>query len=151
MTPSDLKLKLDQIAIDTVASIKHKPEVGVGLFATTTTDTVSIGEYTIIRVPDDIRHTYIIMENGKEVYSHLMLFESAMGIVKHLAFTQKISCARVIDQLDMEYAVVFYEMSHHKIRASSISDGPKRDIILAKHSQCHDRLGIIKNKIANVS
>ncbi len=140
---------------DIVNESKKQPDLGVAVQAQRTKAGVSVSHYDIQTekktVHEGLTKTfYHVVDNktGEIVYEDLGLFETAMGIVKHLLYTnnsQKLS--RLVD-LDQEYVGAMMETYGYKTRLKRIDESSvKYDVTSAKYSNAKSRLGAVKMKI----
>lgn len=109
---------------------------------------VEMQETTII--PGMKKTCYKILEHGVVTYSDIMLFETAMGIVKQLVGQSKKNNIAQLMELDSQYGSSLYEAATHKKRGMAITESVKKDIILAKHTRSVTQMKEIKRRIKSI-
>lgn len=90
---------------------------------------------------------YNITENGKELYSDISLFESAMAIIKNMLNKNDQNRTNKILELDASYGNYLSEAAGYKQRTKTVTESVKKDVYMAKHNVASDRMKAIKTKI----
>ena len=155
---------------DVLATLKHassqathviatesrvEPDLGVALQATKTEAGVSISRYDIRAerkvVQESLHKTfYTIYDNktNKVVHQELGLFESAMGIVKHMLYTKKQEKINRILDLDAAYIGAMLETYGYKKRLQRLDESSVQfDVASAKYSNCKDKMVSAKMRL----
>lgn len=131
------------------------PESGLAVSTQRTQNGVTISKFDIQTdkktVAEGLTKTfYQIVDNqtGEIIARDLGLFESAMGIVKHLLYTKKTNKAKDLIDLDGAYVGALIESYQHKKRMSRLDESTVAyDVTAAKYSQSKQRVGAAKVKI----
>lgn len=138
-----------------VTESKKNPDLGVAVQAQRTETGVSVSRYDIRTekktVQEGLKKTfYAIVDNrtGETVYEDLGLFESAMGVVKHLLYTgDEVKMKRLL-QLDQEYVGAMMETYGYKNRLQRLDESSVQyDVASAKYSNAKTKLSAAKMKI----
>lgn len=145
----------DAVVKDLVSSSKDNPDIGFAIEAKRTADSVTVSRYDIRTetkpIINNVNKTfYHVVDNttGEVVADTLGLFESAMGIIKHLLYTNKIGVAEEIIKFDDMYVNKLTEMYQHKARMRLLSESTEaRDISQAKFEQAKQQLAKAKMNI----
>ena len=137
------------------AENKVDPELSVAVNATRNKSNVSVSHYDIFSekkiVQEGLAKTFysIIDKNtGDSIHSDLGLFESAMGVVKHLLYTGNDQRINRILALDQEYVSIMMETYGYKHKLRRLDESMSRyDVTLAKYSDCKTKLSAVKMKL----
>ncbi len=114
-------------------------------------NSVAISEYRIVPVKGNLsgfaKTFYNITNSDGVLYENLGLYESAMGIVKHLLYTKKeFKVQNILDQ-DSAYLGYLSEAMGYKKRLSTLTEGVAHDVASAKYSNAREKMSAAKNKI----
>lgn len=150
-----LEANAGSAAHNIVTESKRKPDLGVAIEAHRTESGVSVSRYDIRTekktIGENLKKTfYHVIDNktDKIIAEDLGLFESAMGIVKHLLYTKKQNLIEKIIQLDAAYVGTMTEVYGLKTRIQRLNeDTVKYDVAIAKYSQSKQSLSKIKMNI----
>jgi len=138
-----------------VSESKKNPDLGVAINTQRTDNGVSVSRYDIRTekkpMQEGIKKTfYYIVDNrtGEMVHEDLGLFETAMGVVKHMLFTEDERKVKRILDLDQEYVGAMMEIYSHKQRLARLDESEVQyDVITAKYSNAKTKLGAAKLKL----
>lgn len=142
-------------AYSVVTESENNPDLATAVNTTRTETGVSVSRYDIRTekktVQEGLNKTfYSVIDNktGKPVYENLGLFESAMGVVKHMLYTRdKNKLQRVLD-LDQEYVGTMMETYGYKSRLKRLDESSVQyDVTSAKYSNSKTKLGQAKMKL----
>ena len=99
-------------------------------------------------VIDGVKKKYYNIKDaeGNTLYEDIALFESAMGIVKHLMF-EKSHKVEEIARLDERYAGYLTEAAMYKQRSMTSKDVNRVDVAVAKQGSAISKMGSIKKQI----
>jgi len=144
-----------QSAHDMVTESRKAPDLGVALQATKTEEGVSISYYDIRTekkiVHESLRKTFYTIYDNKTksmIYEDLGLFESAMGIVKHMLYTKHEHKIDRILELDAAYIGAMLETYSHKTRLQRLDESSVQfDVVSAKYSNCKDKMASAKLRL----
>lgn len=142
-------------AKDIVTESRRKPELGFAVEAERTETGVTVSRFDIRTekktVSEGLKKTfYHVVDNrtGEMVAEDLGLFESAMGIVKHLLYTKKENAAQELIRLDAAYVGNMVETYGLKKRMSRLDESTTQyDVAAAKYSQSRQKLSKAKMNI----
>jgi hypothetical protein len=143
------------VAQTVVTESKVTPELGVAVQAKRTENGVSVSRYDIRtdkkQVQEGIGKTFyqiVDNRNGRVVYDDLGLFETAMGVVKHLLYTKDENRLNRLLDLDREYVGAMMELYSCKSRLKRLNENSVQyDVTTAKYSNARTRLSAAKIKI----
>lgn len=135
-----------------IAEAEHDTSVLTAV-ATKKNNNISIdGNYNIELVQkyviDGVKKKYYNIKDaeGNTLYEDIALFESAMGIVKHLMF-EKSHKVEEIARLDERYAGYLTEAAMYKQRSMTSKDVNRVDVAVAKQGSAISKMGSIKKQI----
>lgn len=142
-------------AQEIVTESKRNPDLGFAVEAQRTELGVSVSRYDIRTekktVSEGLKKTfYHVVDNrtGEMVAEDLGLFESAMGIVKHLLYTKKTNAVDELIQLDTAYVGNMMETYGLKRRMKRLDESTAQyDVAAAKYSQSRQKLSAAKMNI----
>lgn len=142
-------------AQDIVNESQSEPDLGFAVQAERTETGVTVSRYDIRAekkvVQEGLKKTfYSIVDNrnGDVIYDDLGLFESAMGIVKHMLYTKNQNKRDRLVDLDQNYVSAVLETYGHKSRLSRLDESStKYDVTSAKYSNAKSRMQAAKLKI----
>ena len=156
---ADLMRKLDtgskSAAQSVVTESRITPDLGVAIELKRTETGVTVSRYDIKTtkrtIQEGLKKTfYSVIDNrtGDVVYDELGLFESAMGIVKHLLYTNNIQKVERILELDLAYTSTMVETFGYKHRMKHLNESTtQHDVAAAKYSNARTKLSSIKLKL----
>ena len=100
-------------------------------------------------VIDGVKKKYYNVRDaeGNILYEDVALFESAMGIVKHLMSEKTGHKVEEIAKLDERYAGYLTEAAMYKKKSMTTTDVYRVDVAVAKQGNAIQRMGSIKNQI----
>lgn len=138
-----------------VTESKKNPDLGVAVQAQRTETGVSVSRYDIRTekktVQEGLTKTfYTIVDNrtGDAIYEDLGLFESAMGVVKHMLYTGNDQKMQRLLDLDQEYVGAMMETYGYKSRLQRLDENSVQyDVASAKYSNSKQKLSAAKMKI----
>jgi hypothetical protein len=151
--------KLQNVTKNTVTTVvtegMDKPDFNVAVNTTRTKSGVSISRYDIQTekklVQEGLKKTfYRIIDNrtDKLIYEDLGLFESAMGIVKHMLYTHNTQRIERLIELDQEYVGAIMETYGYKQRMRRLNESSVQyDVAAAKYSKSRTKMATTKMKI----
>ncbi len=142
-------------AYDVVTEGQRNPNLATAVNTTRTETGVSISRYDIRTekktVQEGLTKTfYSVIDNktGMVVYDDLGLFESAMGIVKHMLYTRDDNKLQRVLDLDQEYVGAMMETYGYKQRLRRLDESSVQfDVTSAKYSNSRSKLSAAKMKI----
>jgi len=142
-------------AQEIVTESQNEPDLGFAVQAERTETGVTVSKYDIRAekktVNEGLKKTfYNVIDNrsGDIIYEDLGLFESAMGIVKHLLYTKNNNKLNRLVDLDREYVSSVLETHGHKHRLGRMNESStKYDVTSAKYSNAKSRMQAAKVKI----
>lgn len=145
-------------AYNVVNESRDNKELDMALNTQKIAEGVSISRYDIRAekkiVQEGLKKTfYNIVDNktGKVVHSDLGLFESAMGIVKHMLYTRDDNRVNRILQVDQEYTGAVMETYGYKKRLSRLDESSvQHDVASAKYSNSKSKMQAAKMKLLKV-
>lgn len=143
------------MAESVVAESKNNPDLGVAVEAQRTDRGVTVSRYEIKTnkkvVHEGLEKTfYSIVDNRTydTLYDDIGLFESAMGIVKHLLYTEDHRKVKRLVELDASYVGLLLETYGYKKRLKRLDESSLQyDIASAKYSNTRTKLGTVKKHI----
>jgi hypothetical protein len=146
---------VDSAAHNIVTESKHNPDLGFAVEAQRTDAGVTVSCYDIRTEKKDVTEGFnktfyhvIDNRNGETVAGDLGLFESAMGIVKHLLYTNKLDAVNKLVQFDAAYVGNMVETFSCKQRMRRLDESTAQyDVAAAKHSQSRQQMRNTKMKI----
>lgn len=157
---ADILRKLEsstQSAAETIVTeSKRNPDLGFAVNASReVSGAVSVARYEIVpekkTVSESFNKTfYSVVDNktGQVLYNDLGLFESAMGIVKHMAFTGKQSKIDRLVELDTAYVGHMVETYGYKKKMSRLNESSVQyDVTSAKYSNSKEKMAGAKLRI----
>ena len=156
---ADVLRKLQAVTGDVAKTVvtesKVNPDLGVAIQATRTESGVSVSRYDIRsdrrQMQEGVAKTFyqvVDNRNGKVLHDGLGLFETAMGVVKHLLFTKDENRLNRLLDLDREYVGTMMEMYSCKTRLRRLDESSVQyDVTSAKYSNARTRLQAAKIKI----
>jgi hypothetical protein len=144
-----------QSANTIVSETKTNPELGMAVNSTRTESGVTVSRYDIKTekktVQEGLSKTfYYIVDNRSEKILHddIGLFESAMGVVKHLLYTDTPRKVDRILELDQEYVGAMMETYGYKQRLKRLDESTvQHDVVAAKYSNCRTKMSTAKMKL----
>lgn len=150
-----LQAATGEAAREVVTESKKKPDLGVALQAQRTDTGVTVSRYDIRSEKKTVQEGlvktfYHVVDNktGMEIHTDLGLFESAMGVVKHLLYTKDENKMRRLIDLDQEYVGAMMETYGYKKRMTRLDESSVQyDVASAKYSNARNKLSAAKVKI----
>lgn len=138
-----------------VVESQNNTELDIAWKTMKTSDGVSVAQYTIQTEKRSIgqgltKTFYHVYDNDikDRIYQDISLFETAMGVVKHILYTQKENRIQRLLDLDQEYMRTVVEMHTHKQRLKTLNESStKYDVTKAKYSNARGRMTTVKMKI----
>lgn len=138
-----------------VTESKTNPDIGIAIQAERTETGVSVSRYDIRTekktVQEGLTKTfYNVIDNrtGETLHNNLGLFETAMGVVKHLLYTQNDNKMHRLLDLDQEYVGAMMETYGYKTRMQRLDESSVQyDVASAKYSNSKQKLSAAKMKI----
>lgn len=135
-------------AYDVVTESQADPELATAVNTERTEHGVSVSRYDIRTekktVSEGLKKTfYYIVDNktGRLVHEDLGLFESAMGIVKHMLYTKKENKIDRIIELDQQYVGYVVETYGYKNKLQRLDESEVQfDVTSAKYSNSKSRM-----------
>jgi len=105
-------------------------------------------------VIDGVKKKYYNVKDaeGNMLYEDVALFESAMGIVKHLMFnkTQQQYKVDQIAKLDERYAGYLTEAAMYKQKSMTLTESYKTDVYIAKQGNAIQKMSNCKKQIKSL-
>lgn len=156
---ADVLRKLQNVTKSAVTTVvtegMDNPDFNVAVNTTRTKSGVSISRYDIQTekklVQEGLKKTfYRIIDNktGELIYEDLGLFESAMGIVKHMLYTHNTQRIERLIELDQEYVGAIMETYSYKQRMRRLNESSVQfDVAAAKYSKSRTKMATTKMKI----
>jgi hypothetical protein len=131
------------------------PELDMAWQTKKTETGVSVSRYDIRTekktIGEGLKKTFyhvVDNETGEMVHKDLGLFETAMGMVKHMLYTHNGEKMNRLVALDQEYTNSVVEMHGYKSRLRRLDESSiKYDVASAKYSNARTRLQATKMKI----
>jgi hypothetical protein len=151
-----LKSNVDTAAQGIVTESKKNPDLGFAVEAQRTDErSVSVSRYTIQAEEKTLTeglsknfYNVVDTQTNEIVAADLGLFESAMGVVKHLLYTNKVAAVDKIINLDSVYLSAMTEAYAYKKRMSRLDESTAtHDVAAAKYSQAKQKLASAKMRI----
>jgi len=156
----DILAKLEKATSKAAVNILKESEHDTPLIAATavqTHDTIEIaGKYKIELVEkyviDTVKKKFYNIKDSTDTLVHedIALFESAMGIVKHLMFKNNTGKIEKIVRLDERYASYLAEAAMYKFKTITLTEDYKIDVALAKQGNAVSKLTSIKKQIKSL-
>ena len=112
-------------------------------------DNVEIVQKYVI---DGVKKKYYNVKDaeGNVLYEDVALFESAMGIVKHLMFGKTAHKVDEIAKLDERYAGYLTEAAMYKQKSLMITEDYKVDVFVAKQGNAIQKMANCKKQIKSL-
>jgi hypothetical protein len=103
-------------------------------------------------VIDGVKKKYYNVKDadGNVLYEDVALFESAMGIVKHLMFDKAPHKVDEIARLDERYAGYLTEAAMYKQKSMGITETYKTDVFVAKQGNAIQKMANCKKQIKSL-
>ena len=103
-------------------------------------------------VIDGVKKKYYNVKDaeGNVLYEDVALFESAMGIVKHLMFEKHSHKVDEIARLDERYAGYLTEAAMYKQKSLMLTEGYKVDVFVAKQGNAIQKMSNCKKQIKSL-
>lgn len=147
-----LQESTNNAAQDIVTESKHTPELGFAVEVKRTQEGVSVSHYAIVAEKKAaalgfVKNFYHVIDTNtnEQIYKDLGLFESAMGIVKHLLYTNNIQRIERLVEFDASYVGHLIEAFGYKKKMKQLNESSVRyDIIAAKYTNARDKLDSAK-------
>jgi len=142
-------------AREIVTESSTDPELDMAWKTERTNDGVSVSRYSIRTekkvIGESLKKTfYHVIDNETEelVHEDFGLFETAMGMVKHMLYTHNGEKMNRLVALDQEYVNSVVELHGYKSRLKRLDESSsKHDVVSAKYSNAKSRLQATKMKI----
>jgi hypothetical protein len=142
-------------AQDIVTETQRNPNLAVAVNATRTDSGVSVSQYKISTqkkiVQEGLSKTFYMItdtKTGDIMHDSLGLFETAMGIVKHMLYTGDNRKVNRLLELDQEYIGAVMETYSHKSRLKRLNENSTQfDVTTAKYSNSRTKLQAVKIKL----
>jgi|TARA_R110000850_G_scaffold244882_2_gene369732 hypothetical protein len=156
---ADILRKLQKATTESTAELvtetKRNSNLGVAMNTTRTTTGVAVSRYNIDTekktVQEGLTKTFYYItdsDTGDVVHDNLGLFETAMGIVKHLLYTGNSDKVSRLIELDQEYIGTVMETYRHKSRLKRLDENAVQfDVTAAKYSNSKTKLQATKMKL----
>jgi hypothetical protein len=151
--------KLDEATKATTSVITEESTDSSMLTAVALKENNSIsinGDYNVEIVQkyviDGVKKKYYNVKDadGNVLYEDVALFESAMGIVKHLMFDKAPHKVDEIARLDERYAGYLTEAAIYKQKSMGITETYKTDVYVAKQGNAIQKMGNCKKQIKSL-
>lgn len=144
-----------EAAREMVTESASDPELDMAWKTQRTEDGVSVSRYDIRTekkvIGEGLKKTFyhvVDNETGEIVHEDFGLFETAMGMVKHMLYTHNGEKMNRLTALDQEYINSVVEMHGYKTRLKRLDESSsKYDVASAKYSNARSRLQATKMKI----
>jgi hypothetical protein len=144
-----------EAAREMVTESNNDPDLGMAWQTQRTETGVSVSRYDIRTekktIGEGLKKTFyhvVDNETGEMVHEDLGLFETAMGMVKHMLYTHNGEKMNRLVALDQEYINAVVEMHGYKSRLKRLDESTtKYDVASAKYSNARTRLQATKMKI----
>lgn len=156
----DILAKLEKATMSAAIKVAEESEYDTPLIAAgaiQSADSINIdGNYRIDiverKVIDGVKKKFynIKDENNTLLYEELALFESAMGIVKHMMFNKNEGKIEKIVKLDDRYNGYLTEAAIYKYKSLTLNEGYKVDVAVAKQGNAMHKLQSIKKQIKSL-
>ena len=103
-------------------------------------------------VIDGVKKKYYNVKDaeGNVLYEDVALFESAMGIVKHLMFGKTEHKVDQIAKLDERYAGYLTEAAMYKQKSMTLTESYKTDVYVAKQGNAIQKMANCKKQIKSL-
>jgi hypothetical protein len=156
---ADVLRKLQAVSATTtqelVTESKRDPILSAAVNTVRSNSVVSVARYDIQTkkktVQEGLTKTfYYVVDNKtkKIIHRDLGLFETAMGIVKHMLYTGNESRINILLNLDQEYVGAMMETYSHKTRLKRLDESTiQYDVTSAKYSNSKQKVQAAKMKL----
>lgn len=142
-------------AREVVSESRKNPDLGFAVEAERTETGVTVSRYDIRTekkiVQEGLTKTfYHVVDNrtGEMIHEDLGLFETAMGVVKHMLYTKNEQKLERLLGLDRDYVSAVMETYSYKTRMKRLDESSVQyDVTSAKYSNARQRLSAVKMKI----
>lgn len=144
-----------QSAETIVSESRKNPDLGFAVNAEKTEAGIAAGRFEIVlekkTVSEGLNKTFYYVKNRKTneiIYEDLGLFETAMGVVKHMMFTEDQRRIDRLIELDSSYVGYLKETYGLKKKLQRLDESStKHEVALAKYSNSRDKLSAVKLRI----
>tara|TARA_R110000851_G_scaffold285078_1_gene438699 strand:+ start:405 stop:1004 length:600 start_codon:yes stop_codon:yes gene_type:complete len=150
-----LQKATSESAVELVTETTRNSNLGVAMHTTRTATGVAVARYNVDTekktVQEGLTKTFYNITDsgtGKIVHDNLGLFETAMGIVKHLLYTGNSDKVSRLIALDQEYIGAVMETYRHKSRLKRLDENAVQfDVTAAKYSNSKTTVQVTKMKL----
>lgn len=156
---ADVLRKLQEVSTTTtqelVTESRRDPNLNAAVNTVRSNSGVSVARFDIQTkkktVQEGLTKTfYYVVDNktAKIIHRDLGLFETAMGVVKHMLYTGNESRIDLLLNLDQEYVSAMMETYSHKSRLKRLDESTVQyDVTSAKYSNSKNKVHAAKMKI----